>query len=244
METSKVNPSLIARADKMRASSNATQLATQYVSPAVRQGVQFVDQQVDLVPTTDPNIQNAGAQGVAGLYSPHPGDWFWEQWQRTAAANNMTGGGGNFAESGSLPKLGKVFVPEQFWAYAQQKQEQAFQEDFNRFVFSQVDVTTPEGRAYWEKKFPGYTDQVYKAWQIKMMTQAKLAEIQIKGFQNEGDLWFAFQYQNGYFDRYLIPPTTRLVPNALDIPQTLTTNPIAGGQPPSAITTSMPPIPS
>jgi hypothetical protein len=155
-----------------------------------------------------------------------------------AKKNGMVNTGGA-VEAGTLPNLGKVILPESFWGWAKAKQEQAFQEDFNRFVFSQVNVSTPEARAYWEKKFPGYTQQVYDAWALKMQVEAKMAEIQIKGYQNEMDLWFAYQYQNGYFNRMLAPPVNRLVPVQYDTPATLATNPLSEN--PS--TQSMPSIP-
>lgn len=247
METKKVSSKAIAKAATLRASSDVHQMAAQNVSPAILGGSQFQggaanpQSAANLVPGFD-----AANQGVTGLYTPNPADWFWNNWISNAKANNMQVGT-EFTEGGVMPKLGKVFLPEHFWTWAQSKQEQAFQEDFNRFVFSQVDVTTPAGRAYWEKKFPGYTQQVYNAWALKMQTQAKLAEIQIKGFQNEGDLWFAYLYQNGYMDRLLTPPTNRLIAVPEDEPQTSTTNnPTAGPAVRfinNAPTTQMPAIP-
>jgi hypothetical protein len=59
-----------------------------------------------------------------------------------------------------------------------------------------------------------------------------------------GDLWFAYQYQNGYFARMLAPPTDRMVPVAQDQPYTiLTNNPRTERTPPNAVTSQMPPIP-
>lgn len=234
METNKVNPGAIKQAAQLYASSSGVQAQAQTVSPAVNGGAQFTTG-TQSSSVLVPGQPNAAAQGVTGLYGINPGDWFWNSWARNAQKNGMqnSGGGLNFQEAGVMPKLGKVWLPDEFWVWARQKQEQAFQEDFNRFVFSQVDVSTPQGRAYWEKKFPGYTQQVYDAWSIKMQTQAKIAEIQIKGFQNESDLWFAYLYQNGYFDRMLTPPTDRLVPLAQDQPFTISTP-----------ATSMPAIPT
>lgn len=239
METSKVNPREMLRAGAMAGSSMATQVQASRISPAITPNAsQFDAQNPNVIPgsvTQDPI--NYAAQGVTDLYAPVLDDWFWNAWMNNAKANGMTA-------DGVLPKLGKVWVPEQYWAYAQRKQEQAFQEDFNRFVFSQVNVNTPEARNYWEKKFPGYTQKVYDAWTAKMQVQAKLAEIQIKGFQSEADLWFAFQYQNGYFDRMLAPPTSRLVPVEDDQPQNGITNRVSFARvPPNAGVTQMPPIP-
>ncbi len=241
MESKKVNKRAMAKADMLGQSSRVTQFQGQMISPAINQGDQFTAGPQSSSALL-PNAYNAADQGIAGLYDIDREDWFWRNWQANAAKNGMTGGGlGNgYTESGSLPQLGKVFVPQQFWDYAKRKQEQAFQEDFNRYVFTQFNVGTPEARAYWEKKFPGYTKQVYAAYATKMQVEAKMAEIQIKGFQTEADLWFAYLYQNKYFDRMLTPPTTRLTPIALDQPATTQTSPV----PPMADTTSMPTIPS
>jgi hypothetical protein len=244
MESKKVNKKAIAEAATRRQASDVQQQQAQRISPAIQKGGQFT---ASSTPTSQsasalfPGQYNAAEQGINDLYAITKDDWFWRNWQANAAKNNMTGGGqGNgYTESGSLPKLGKVFVPEQFWDYAKKKQEQAFQEDFNRFVFSQVDVTTPQGRAYWEKKHPEYTQKVYQAYATKMQIEAKMAEIQIKGFHTEGDLWFAYMYQNKYFDRMLTPPSTRLTPISADQPQTVLTS-IAS----DPLTTSMPNIPS
>lgn len=228
----------MARAGFLAGSSMATQVRASGISPAITTNAsQFNEQNPNVIPgsaTQDP-INYAG-QGVKDLYTPVLDDWFWNAWMNNAKANGMT-------SDGVLPKLGKVWVPEQYWGYAQRKQEQAFQEGFNRFVFSQVNVNTPEARNYWEKKFPGYTQKVYDAWAAKMQVEAKLAEIQIKGFQNEADLWFGFQYQNGYFDRMLAPPTSRLVPVEVDQPQNAFTNEASRREMPYANPANMPPIP-
>lgn len=238
METKKVNPQQMAKAAALRAGSDVTQLQAQRMGVPISGGAQFTAGSQSSS-TLLPGAGNFGAQGVMDTYAPITDDWFWSSWMANAQKNKMQTGG-DFQEAGVMPKLGKVFLPESFWAWAQAKQEQAFQEDFNRFVFSQVNVQTPEARAYWEKKFPGYTQQVYDAWATKMKTQAKMAEIQIKGFQNEADLWFAFLYQNGYFDRNLVPPTDRLVPVAADLPETGLELPFNRNAP---ITSSMPTIP-
>jgi len=234
------NPEAMMKAQGLVADSRGTQIQAQRISPAIAPNApQFNNQ----TPNVIPGAPNAAAQGIKDLYAPVQEDWFWNNWMANAKANGMQSGT-NFQEGGVMPKLGKVFVPEQYWDYAQKKQEQSFQEDFNRWVFSQFNVNTPESRSYWEKKFPTYTKQVYKAWSTKMQVEAKLAEIQIKGFQNEADLWFAFQYQNGYFERMLAPPTDRLIPIQQDEPYTYETNSVNDARtPPNAATWSMPAIP-
>jgi len=239
----KPNPMAQLQAQALGVGSAVTQMEAQRISPAITpNATQFTAQ----TPNVIPGAPNAAAQGVQDLYAVTKDDWFWNNWMQNAKANGMGSQDGNaFNETGVMPKLGKVYVPEQFWAYAQLKQEQAFQEDFNRFVFTQVNINTPEARAYWEKKFPGYTQQVYNAYATKMQIQAKLAEIQIKGFQNMGDLWFAFQYQNGYFERMLAPPTSRLVAISQDEPTVSATNDINDPRSTSygALPYQMPPIP-
>jgi hypothetical protein len=243
METKKVNKKAIRAADGLALNSNITQLQAQNVSPPINGATQFTtgSQSSSKLFPQAPNYAN---QGITDMFGQLSGDWFWESWMRNAQKNNMQSGG-QFNESGVMPNIGKVFLPEEFWAYAQAKQEQGFQEDFNRFVFSQVDVTTPQGRAWWEKKYPGYTQRVYDAYSLKMQIQAKIAEIQIKGFQSEGDLWFAYLYQNKYFDRMLAPPVDRLQPLSTDVPQTTVTNPVGSTRlgNPNVDTTAMPAIP-
>lgn len=237
----KPNPARMGKAQDLAAGSKSTQLEAQRISPAINQGGQFNNSQT---PNIIPGAPNYAAQGIKDLYAPVEGDWFWQNWKTNAMANGMQSGT-QFQEGGVMPNLGKVFVPESYWDYAQKKREQAFQEDFNRFVFSQFNVSKPSERSWWEKKYPGYTKSVYDAYTAKMQVEAKLAEIQIKGYQNEGDLWFAYQYQNGYFDRMLVPPTERLVPVSDDEPQTTTTNPVGNieARQTNAITWKMPPIP-
>ena len=231
----------MAKAMSLGALSKSKQLEAQRISPAINEGGQFNNSQT---PNIVPNLpENFAGQGIKDLYAPVQEDWFWQNWKQNALANGMQTGS-SFQEAGVMPKLGKVYVPDQYWDYAKKKQEQAFQEDFNRFVFSQFDVKNPAARSWWEKKYPGYTKSVYDAWKTKMQVEAKLAEIQIKGFHTEADLWFAFQYQNGYFERMLAPPTDRLVPIDQDEPYTYMTNATTTERtPPNALTWKMPPIP-
>ncbi len=242
LNQNKPSPTRMAKAMDLAAGSKSAQLEAQSLSPAINKGGQFFESQTPNVITGAPNYAGLG---IKDLYAPVEEDWFWANWKTNAAANGMQSGS-RFQEGGVMPNLGKVMVPESYWDYAQKKQEQAFQEDFNRFVFSQFNVSKPEARQWWEKKFPAYTKSVYDAYATNMQVNAKLAEIQIKGFQNEGDLWFAFQYQNGYFNKILVPETqSRLVSPAADIPYTLNTNPTQNNErvPPNATTWKMPAIP-
>lgn len=210
IKTPKVIPSAMKEGAGLMAGEMGVALQGQKFSPAINYS-QFSQQGVPALNAliTDPQEQIQANVGVKGLYKPIPDDWFWSNWYRNAQGRGMQ-------EGGVIPKLGKVIVPEQFWNWAQAKQEQSFEEQFNRFIFNQVDVTRPENRAYWEKKFPGYMQKVYDAYAMKAQIEAKVAEIQIKGAQTMQDFYFMYLYELGYFYRQLgnleINQETRIPP--------------------------------
>jgi len=140
----KPNPMAQLQAQALGVGSAVTQMEAQRISPAITpNATQFTAQ----TPNVIPGAPNAAAQGVQDLYAVTKDDWFWNNWMQNAKANGMGSQDGNaFNETGVMPKLGKVYVPEQFWAYAQLKQEQAFQEEArqrrmkNLFVFGGLSV--------------------------------------------------------------------------------------------------------
>lgn len=120
----------------------------------------------------------------------------------------------------TIPNIGEVFVPEEYFQYCERKYAQQLQDEFETFLFQQIDLTKPESREWWEARFPEFTQKFKNAWEMELEYKKKLGLIQINGVQNMSDMWFLFARAKGldnFATRY-----TGIVPIADRVPTTFT----------------------
>jgi hypothetical protein len=111
-------------------------------------------------------------------------------------------------ETGIIPGIGKVYSgsDDPIWQYAARKQAQQFHDQYKQFIFSQVDLTRPESRVYWEKKFPEYVKSLRDGLRKNRMLRARLEDIGLYGVQNEEDMWLLYlsESKNAEQEKYLL----------------------------------------
>jgi hypothetical protein len=99
---------------------------------------------------------------------------------------------------GMVPGVGVALADEAYFEYAQRKRELEFMSEFYKYLYTQIDFSTPEKREYWEHLFPQFTEQVYQGWEIWENVRNKIAAINIRGIQNEEDLLFKWMVEKGF----------------------------------------------
>jgi len=92
-----------------------------------------------------------------------------------------------------------VYADPAYFARAQEKRELRMRSEFQQWIMSQIDLSTPEARAYWEKHFPEYTEAAYEQIEKQKELELELDKIRIRGYHNEKDMWKKF-----LFDKKLI----------------------------------------
>lgn len=119
-------------------------------------------------------------------------------------------------DTGIIPGVGKVLIPPDspFFKYVERKEAEAQREQYKMWLFQQVDLSTPQARAWWEKRFPELTQAVAEAYKMQVADQARLFQLQLTGIQNMDDLWFLYNMnQRGPIAKNelntLLPPLTR-----------------------------------
>lgn len=102
-----------------------------------------------------------------------------------------------------IPGVGAVLADTAYWAYAQEQREKMMWTEFQQFILSQVNFSTPEARAYWEKKFPAYAAQARQNLRKQKELELELDDIRLNGFKDMNDMWLKFLY-----DKELLPGFT------------------------------------
>lgn len=116
---------------------------------------------------------------------------------------------------GVIPGIGKAFVPVEYFDYCARKVAQSQNDAFKRFIFQQIDLTTPAKREWWESRFPEYVNEYRRAWAMETQYNAQIQWVQINGVQDINDLWFLFCRANG-LDKFASAYDG--VPKAIDVP--------------------------
>jgi hypothetical protein len=95
-----------------------------------------------------------------------------------------------------------------FWEYVARKKALEFEQHYKAFVFQQIDLSKPEKREFWEKKFPEYTKSLREGLKHERIKKARLEDIGLYGVQNEDDMWLLFEEEkkgrNTYSDSQLV----------------------------------------
>jgi len=70
-------------------------------------------------------------------------------------------------------------------------------DQFKNFIFQQINLTTPAARAWWEKRFPDYTQEYREGWAKRLKHMEKMGNMIINGVQSTGDLFYLFLTAKG-----------------------------------------------
>lgn len=102
--------------------------------------------------------------------------------------------------AGVVPGVGRALLPSDspFWEYAAKKEALRVQNDYEMFKMSQIDLTTPEKRQFWETRFPELTQKLRTGVRKQREERAKLEDIGLYGVQNEKDLWLLYKKERGF----------------------------------------------
>lgn len=186
---------------------------------------QFVAPQKQIVPLTTqvdskavlnynqpgkPNIRAIGENGRYALPQssqtvtfPSPlipydqDEVYWRNRQQvlTQATRNQT-------NKSIIPGAGKVYLDSKYWEFAQKEREKEVARMFEEFVYSQINLSTPEKRQYWESRFPEYTENAYRSIEKQKELELKLSKIAIRGFKTRDDFLLKFMYDKGLLTGY------------------------------------------
>lgn len=103
----------------------------------------------------------------------------------------------------SVKGVGVSLADSAFFAYAEQKREAEQWSEFQQFIYSQVDFSTPAKRAWWEKKFPEYAQKAYANLEKQKQLELELDSIRIRGYKNMDDMWLKFLYDKGLLPGFM-----------------------------------------
>lgn len=103
----------------------------------------------------------------------------------------------------SIKGVGVVLADSAYFAYAQQKREAEQWSEFQQYILSQVDFSTPQSRAWWEKKFPTYAEKAYVNIEKQKQLELELDSIRIRGYKDIDDMWLKFLYDKGLLPGFM-----------------------------------------
>jgi hypothetical protein len=106
-------------------------------------------------------------------------------------------GGGTNPTSAVVPGVGMAIAGEEFFDYAQRKEEQEMLFDFKKFVAAQADLSSPASAQWWFEKFPWMKELRLEQVNQQGELQKQLARIQITGPQNEEDFMHLYLVNKG-----------------------------------------------
>lgn len=102
--------------------------------------------------------------------------------------------------NGIVPGVGKVLVGSDhpFWDWAAKKEALRMQEEYEAFKYSQIDLSTPESRQFWESRHPELVRKLREGQRKDRIAKATLEDIGLFGVQDEKDLWVLFEKEKGF----------------------------------------------
>lgn len=101
------------------------------------------------------------------------------------------------AGTANVPGVGMAIAGEEFFDYAERKEQQEMFFDFKKFVAAQADLTTPASAQWWFEKFPWMKELRLEQVNQQGELQKQLARIQITGPQNEEDFMHLYLVNKG-----------------------------------------------
>lgn len=101
------------------------------------------------------------------------------------------------SDSGAVKGYGQAVVGDEFFGWAQRKQDQAMLFDFYDYMLSNADLTKPESAQWWFNKFPWMKDLRLREVEREAEVQKRLAKISICGPESEEDFMVLFMKDQG-----------------------------------------------
>lgn len=102
---------------------------------------------------------------------------------------------------GIVPGVGLATAGDEFFGYAQRKQEQEMLFDFQKYLMANAQAShgldTPASAAWWFEKFPWMKEKRLELINQQAEAQKNLARINITGPQNEEDFMMLYLRQKG-----------------------------------------------
>lgn len=117
--------------------------------------------------------------------TPDPQDAYWQRRSEVVDGH------------GFVPGTGKAIVPPEYFDYVQRKSNQLMADEFKKFIFQQIDLTTPAAREWWETRFPEYTREFREGWNKRIGHMARMGNMIINGVQSTDDLFYLFITSKG-----------------------------------------------
>lgn len=105
----------------------------------------------------------------------------------------------------AVPGIGKVFTDPGYWDYNQRKMDQEQEVAYKLWKYEQIDAMTPEAREFWMEKCPEFVPQLQMGMKQAMKMLRRVANIRIRGIQNEEDLRFLWKISVGAYQ----PPKSK-----------------------------------
>ena len=101
------------------------------------------------------------------------------------------------AGTANVPGVGMAIAGEEFFDYAERKEQQEMFFDFKKFVAAQADLSSPASAQWWFEKFPWMKELRLEQVNQQGELQKQLARIQITGPQNEEDFMHLYLVNKG-----------------------------------------------
>lgn len=110
-------------------------------------------------------------------------------------------------KDGIVPGVGLSVLDDGYWNYAQEKKQEAMGFEFENYILSQVDLSTPESSAWWFQNFPEIRTLKFAEIDRQAEIQKSLAKIAIAGPQSREDFQILFLKQNNLLGDQNVPLT-------------------------------------
>lgn len=94
--------------------------------------------------------------------------------------------------------VGVAHVPESYWDYIKEKENQNLYNNFMSFIVANMDMATPVKRKYWGEKYPELMEQRDKNLLFQQFIQTKAYLIKRNGIQNEEDAFILYMQEHNF----------------------------------------------
>jgi hypothetical protein len=199
--------------------------------PAIPSGVNQVGAAAITDPLTADLVQVQKYLNVLYPFTtPDPQDAYWQRRSEVVDGH------------GFVPGTGKAIVPPEYFDYVQRKSNQLMADEFKKFIFQQIDLTTPAAREWWETRFPEYTREFREGWNKRIGHMARMGNMIINGVQSTDDLFYLFITSKGLNPvayQYSGPPKANQVAAMFKAYQQMI-NPVAANANPTRLGQTLP----
>ena len=96
-----------------------------------------------------------------------------------------------------VPGQGIAIVDDKYFRYQDDKRKMLQQADFEAWLMSQVDFSSPEKVKYWKEEFPEMFAERERLWENQIDIQKQYAKINMRGAQGLNDWMLLYMIQRG-----------------------------------------------